>query len=152
MNNEYQEKIREEVNGFFDTATFKADDIDISFRENVFMVCLKMNDPKILIGEKGQTLSEIQHLLRLLLRKKMGDDIFIEIDINDYKEKKKRALQDIVKDVADEVVFYKKEKVLPRMNPYERRIVHMALKERNDVQTESIGEGFSRKVVVKPIF
>lgn len=152
MNNEYQEKIREEVNGFFDTATFKADDIDISFRENVFMVCLKMNDPKILIGEKGQTLSEIQHLLRLLLRKKMGDDIFIEIDINDYKEKKKRALQDMVKDVADEVVFYKKEKVLPRMNPYERRIVHMALKERNDVQTESIGEGFSRKVVVKPIF
>ncbi|MBZ1356645.1 MAG: KH domain-containing protein [Candidatus Nealsonbacteria bacterium] len=152
MNNEYQEKIREEVNGFFDTATFKADDIDISFRENVFMICLKMNDPKILIGEKGQTLSEIQHLLRLLLRKKMGDDIFIEIDINDYKEKKKRALQDIVKDVADEVVFYKKEKVLPRMNPYERRIVHMALKERNDVQTESIGEGFSRKVVVKPIF
>lgn len=152
MNNEYQEKIREEVNGFFDTATFKADDVNISFRENVFMICLKMNDPKILIGEKGQTLSEIQHLLRLLLRKKMGDDIFIEIDINDYKEKKKRALQDIVKDVADEVVFYKKEKVLPRMNPYERRIVHMALKERNDVQTESIGEGFSRKVVVKPIF
>ncbi len=151
MDNEYKEKIKEEVNGFFGIATFGINEIKVSFRENVFVVSIKIDDPKILIGEKGQTLSEIQHLLRLLLRKKIGGDIFIEVDINEYKEKKKEALREIIKDVADEVASNKKERILPPMNPYERRIVHMALKERTDVETKSAGEGVSRKVIISPV-
>ena len=60
-------------------------------------------------------------------------------------------MNEIAKDIADEVSFYKKEKVLPPMNPYERRIIHIALKDRAGIETESIGEGLDRKVVIKPI-
>ncbi len=135
----------------FRIMTFDVEEIEVAEEENVFLIKVKMENPKMLIGERGQTLLEIQYILRLLLRKKIQNDIFIELDINDYKKKKKEVLYDIAKDIGNEVAFYKREKVLPPMNPYERRIIHLALKERGDVETESAGEGANRKVIVKPV-
>ncbi len=105
----------------------------------------------MLIGERGQTLIEIQHLLRILLRKKIDNKFLIELDVNDYKRKKEEALKEVARDIADEVSFYKKEKILPPMSSYERRIIHLSLKNREDVETESINEGRERRIVVKPV-
>ena len=149
--NNYKDRIKTEVERFFGIMTFKIDKIEVINKEDIFIILIKMEDAKILIGERGQTLLEIQYILRLLIRKNIQSDIFIELDINNYKEKKKESLNEIAKDIADEVSFYKKEKVLPPMNPYERRIIHIALKDRVGIETESIGEGLDRKVVIKPI-
>jgi spoIIIJ-associated protein len=146
---ELREEIKKETKKFFDLATFESE-IIVAFKEDVFFINVKIDDPKIIIGERGQTLIEVQHLLRILLRKKLDNDFLVELDINDYKKKKEEALREVARDIADEVIFYKKEKILPPMSSYERRIIHLALKDREDIFTESIDDNGERRVVVKP--
>jgi spoIIIJ-associated protein len=116
---------------------------------------VKLNEPQILIGQGGQTLFEIQRLLKTVLNKKLqtsGDNksFYFNLDINDYKKKKAEYLRSLAKDLADESVLTKEEKALLPMSSYERRIVHAELSKRTDVVTESRGEGFDRHIVIKP--
>ena len=113
-------------------------------------ISLKAEDPQILIGDQGQTLAEIQHLLRAILRKKITEPFFIDLDINGYKKKKTEYLEEMARSAADEVALTKKEKNLPPMPAYERRVIHLALADRSDVVTESTGVGEVRKVVIMP--
>ncbi len=114
-------------------------------------IILKTEEPQILIGERGQTLTEIQRLLKAILRRKIEspEPFYIDIDINDYKKKKTEYLKETARAAADEVVLTKREKELPPMPPYERRVVHMELASRTDVVTESIGEEPERRVVIR---
>ncbi len=151
MNENYLKKeIEKEIKLFFQMSTFPVE-VEVLSSGEVFLVEIKTEEPKMLIGERGQTLVEIQHLLRVLLRKKFQEKIMVEVDINGYKKKKEDALKDVARDIADEVVFYKKEKILPPMSSYERRIIHLALKDRKDVETESIDGESGRMVIVKPL-
>ncbi|HEX9722039.1 MAG TPA: R3H domain-containing nucleic acid-binding protein [Candidatus Paceibacterota bacterium] len=112
---------------------------------------VRVEDPKLFIGEKGQTLFEIQHLVKLIIRKKLPDTAlyYISLDMNDYKRNKEEYLQDLARTTADEVSLLKKAKELPPMPSGERRIIHAALGERTDVVSESIGEEPDRRVVIK---
>lgn len=144
------EKIRKITKEFFQKMTF---DVSLHFstqEENTLLVEIKTEDPQILIGERGQTLADIQHLLKIILRKKTEELFYINVDINDYKKKKAEYLRELANSVADDVVLAKEEKALSPMRAFERRIVHMELAERSGVITESIGEGDERKVVIKP--
>jgi len=113
-------------------------------------VSVKMDDPKIYIGEGGKTLSEIQHLLKVILIKKFQSPFFLSLDINEYKKKKYQYLKELAKAVADEVALTKEEKILTPMSPAERRIVHLELAERKDVTSESMGEEPERRVLIRP--
>ncbi len=144
------EKIRKITKEFFQKTTF---DVSLDFstqEENTLLIEVKTEDPQILIGERGQTLADIQHLLKIILRKKTEELFYINVDINDYKKKKAEYLKELANSVADDVILTKKEKALSPMRAFERRIVHMELAERSGVITESIGERDERKVVVKP--
>ncbi|MDO8655210.1 MAG: R3H domain-containing nucleic acid-binding protein [bacterium] len=119
--------------------------------EQTLQVTLTMEDPKTLIGERGQTLFEIQHLLRTMLRKKLQQDPpHIFLDINDYRKSKEEYLRDAARQAADEAVLLNKSRELGAMSAADRRIVHMELAQRSDVTSESIGEGEERRVVIKP--
>ncbi len=148
---EYKLRIKEEAEKLFKMMTFQPNSVSVVKKDDAYLVEVAIDNPKTLIGERGQTLSEIQYILRLMVRKGVQSEIFVELDINDYKKKKREVLNEIAKDIGDEVILYKKEKVLPPMNPYERRIIHLALKEREGIETESIGEGSERKVVIRPV-
>lgn len=113
-------------------------------------ILLKTEDPQILIGRNGETLIELQGLLKKILRKKIGQVFFVDLDINDYKKKKTDYLRELAESSADEVSLRKEEIELQPMRPYERRIIHLTLAQRKDVRTESRGERFSRRVVIKP--
>lgn len=144
------EKIRKITKEFFQKTTF---DVSLDFstqEENTLLVKVKTEDPQILIGERGQTLADIQHLLKIILRKKTEELFYVNVDINDYKKKKAEYLKELANSVADDVILSKEEKALSPMRAFERRIVHMELAERSGVITESIGERDERKVVVKP--
>jgi len=144
------EKIRKETEEFFKKTTFE---IEIEFpplKKETIPINLKMEEPQIFIGERGQTLFEIQHLLKAILKRKIKENFFIDLDINDYKKKKIEYLKDLAKSVADEVSLKKEERVLPPMPAYERRIIHLELADRKDVTTESIGQEPERRVVIKP--
>jgi len=112
---------------------------------------IKTEEPKLLIGQNGKTLNEIQHLLKAILKRKIPEDFYISLDINDYKKKKTEYLKETAKSLADQVSLTKQEKILAFMPAYERRIVHLELAERPDVTTESIGREPERRIIVKPI-
>lgn len=148
------EKIKETVEEFFAKMTMPVLSIiaeqSAEQEKDVVSLDLKLEEPQILIGQGGQTLFEIQRLLRTILNKKLQKIFYFNLDINEYKKKKIEYLKDIAKDLADQVVSTKEEKVLLPMSAYERRIIHAELSQRTDVVTESQGEGFDRHVVIKP--
>lgn len=119
-------------------------------KEPTVQVSIVVEEPKMLIGEKGQTLFEMQHVLKLMLRKKIAEPFYLSLDINEYKKNKEEYLRDVAKTAADEVALLKKPKELPPMPAAERRVVHMALAERGDVVSESVGDGPDRRVVISP--
>jgi len=151
-------KIKETTEEFFQKMTIDVLKIEASFSDvkneqapgDVVVLDIKLEEPQILIGEKGQTLFEIQRLLRTVLNKKLQIFFYLNLDINDYKKKKIEYLKDLAKSLADEVALTKEEKVLFPMLAYERRVIHTELSQRTDVITESRGEGQDRHIVIKP--
>ncbi len=117
---------------------------------DVIDLSIKVDDPQILIGERGQTLAEVQRILRMFLNKKMSADFYLNLDINDYKKKKIEYLKGLAHDLADEVASSKEPKILAPMSSFERRIIHAELASRTDIKTASEGEEPYRKVVIKP--
>ena len=119
--------------------------------DSTIFVDVKADEPQFLIGERGQTLSEIQRLLRAVLRRKAESptSFYVDVDINDYKKKKAEYLKEVALTAADEVAITKREKELSPMSSYERRVVHTELASRTDVATESVGEEPERRVKIK---
>jgi spoIIIJ-associated protein len=107
-------------------------------------------DLGVLIGRRGQTLSALQYVVRLIVSRKIDSWVPIVIDVEGYKERRARALQTFALDMAERVKARKAPFTLEPMPPYERRIVHMALANHSYVTTESIGQGEERKVVIRP--
>ncbi len=105
-------------------------------------------EPQILIGQQGQTLFELSRLLKIVLNKKLQKDFYLNLDINEYKKKKIEYLKELAITTANEVALTKEKKILPPMPAYERRIIHAELSGRQDVATESQGEGVERCVVI----
>ena len=108
------------------------------------------DDLGILIGRRGQTLSSLQYILRLIVGHKTNTWIPIVIDAESYKQRRYEAIQALAHRMAENVKTKGVPFTLEPMPAYERRIVHMALANHSAVFTESIGEGESRKVVIKP--
>lgn len=117
--------------------------------EGSFAVDVTCPDPQLYIGEKGQTMAEILYVLKALLRKKLGEAVYINLDINDYRKNKEHYVRELARTTADEVSLLKTPRELPPMTPSERRLVHLELQERSDIATESVGEGQERRVVVR---
>jgi len=141
-------KIAEE---FFKKTSFSVD-INVEEKDDLSIdVNLKTDEPQVLIGEGGKTLACLQTILSKVARRKIGNPVYLNLDINEYKKKKLEYLKDIARNYADEVSLSKTEKELTPMPAYERRIIHIELKERSDVSTESRGYNLERKVVIKPV-
>lgn len=162
LDNSDLETIKEITKEFFEKMTIEVEIEFLPPKETSFSaeekeekiytlpISLKTKEPQILIGEGGQTLVEIQQLLKAILKRKIKKSFFIDLDINNYKKKKIEYLKEMARSVADEVALTKKEKWLAPMPSYERRIIHLELAERKDVTTESVGQEPERKIVVRP--
>jgi len=144
------ERIKRAVKEFFEKADFEVEIKVLPAEDSAIFVKIKTEEPKVLIGQGGQTLMEIQRLLKAVLRRRIGEGFYLNIDINDYKKKKEDYLKEIARSLADEVALDQKEKALDPMPAFERRIIHMALSDRSDVVAESAGEEPDRRIVIKP--
>jgi spoIIIJ-associated protein len=142
--------IKKVTKEFFEKMTFEVEIEFLPEKDSTFSMKLRTEEPQILIGEGGQTLTEIQHLLKTILKRKIEELFYIDLDINDYKKKKNEYLKEVARNTADEVVLAKKERALSPMPAHERRIIHLELAGRGDVTTESIGQEPERSVVIKP--
>jgi spoIIIJ-associated protein len=142
--------IKEITKEFFEKINFELEIEFVPPVEDTVSINIKTQEPQTLIGEGGQTLSDIQHILKAILRKKIAEPFFISVDINEYRKRKEEYLKETARSYADEVFLTKKEKELAPMPAYERRVVHMELVKREDVVSESVGEGLERRVIIKP--
>jgi spoIIIJ-associated protein len=123
LNQNDLEIIKATTEEFFNKTTFEVDIDFLPEKDQTIPINLKTEDPQILIGEGGQTLAEIQHLLKAILKRKIKENFYIDLDINNYKKKKIDYLKELARSVADEVALTKKEKILSPMPAYERRII-----------------------------
>jgi spoIIIJ-associated protein len=103
-----------------------------------------------LIGHRGETLRAIEYLLGQMIKRIDPEAPRVLVDIAGYKQSRKESLQEMAQEIATRVKESGAEEELKPMNPAERRIVHIALREIDGVETESRGEGPTRRIIVKP--
>ena len=103
-----------------------------------------------LIGRKGERLSALQHLVNLMLSRRMGGWTRVLVDVEDYRGRRERQLRDIATRAAARVAETGKMLQLDPMPALERRWVHIALRDHADVVTQSVGEEPNRRIVVLP--
>jgi spoIIIJ-associated protein len=107
-------------------------------------------DMSLLIGRRGETLSSLQYITRLIASRKLQRRANIIVDAGAYKSKRSERLQQLATRMADQAVETKRVVTLEPMPANERRIIHMTLRNRPDVETRSQGEGDARKVTIIP--
>ena len=112
---------------------------------------IKSEESNFLIGQHGVNLQSLQHIARIIVRKRIPTRTNFVIDVNSYRQEKNDSLVKLARSMAEQAVREKRAIVLRPMSPYERRIVHMELSGNDQLKTESIGEGEERKVVISPL-
>ncbi len=111
---------------------------------------IKGDDLGILIGRRGQTLSCLQYIVRLIVANQTKAWLPIVIDVGGYRQRRYEALQALAWRMAEQVKVERAPFTLEPMPAYDRRIVHLTLADHPDVTTQSVGEGEARKVVILP--
>ncbi len=101
-----------------------------------------------LIGRKGERLSALQHLVNLMLSRKMGTWTRVLVDVEDYRGRRERQLIEVATRAAERVNETGQMLQLEPMSALERRWVHLALRDVDGIATQSIGEEPTRRVVV----
>jgi spoIIIJ-associated protein len=113
---------------------------------------LRITSPSggILIGRHGQTLEALEYLVNRIAAHQEDRGARILLDVGDYRERRKRELEDNARRLAEKVRRMHRPESMNPMSARERRIVHMALAETPGVVTSSTGEGHLRRVVISP--
>ena len=108
------------------------------------------NDLGILIGRRGETLTALQYVTRLMVNHKLGRWVNVIVDVEEYKNRRERTLQQLAVRTAERVAATGRTLALEPMPARERRIIHLTLSDHPEVTTLSVGEGEYRKVTVVP--
>jgi len=124
--------------------------IETEHRNGRIMFKIEGGNSALLIGKRGQTLEAIQYLLERIVNKKNDARVRVLVDVEGYLGARKANLQRLAGKMADKARKINKPVTIGQMNAYDRRIVHLHLKDNQSVRTQSIGEGYYRKLVIFP--
>ena len=125
--------------------------VEVNESDSTIDAAINGEDAAILIGREGRTLDALQLLVNIIINRGREDRVRIIVDVEGYKEKRAENLQQTANSLAQKVAQEKQPLSLEPMNAFERRIIHMALRESTEVITESQGEGADRHIVIKPL-
>lgn len=106
------------------------------------------SDLSILIGRKGETLTALQYISRLIVGKELHRPVAIMIDVEGYRARREQQLRQLAQRMAQQTIERGRSMSLEPMAPNERRIIHIELRDHPKVYTESVGEGDRRKVTL----
>ncbi len=143
-----EKRVKEFLDNFLKKTTGKDVEYKCNIEDNVIKIVIDDKDTDFLIGYRGETLNSMQTILTAIAVKESNEKIRVELDILDYREKRKKALEELAEKLAKSVIRTKKSITLEPMTPYERKIIHTKLQDNGKVKTASIGEGIHRKVVI----
>jgi spoIIIJ-associated protein len=105
-------------------------------------------DGGVLIRRNGEGLQALQHLVATAFRRQLGDDNRIVIDCNGFRRDKDAELRQMARFMAEKARGMGAPQEMGPLNPYERRIVHLAIAEDPTVSSESIGDAFLKTVII----
>ena len=114
------------------------------------VIDIQGDDSGLLIGRRGETLRSLQFLVNLMVNKDTASPTRVVLDVEKYKERRYKALEEMALRVAEKVAATGRPITLEPMAPAERRVVHLALADHPRVTTESLGEGSDRRVTIHP--
>lgn len=127
----------------------------VSYQENddyqAVQIDLPSNQSGLLIGNRGETIDALQTLLNLMLNPTQGDFIPVQVNVNDYRQKRHQALKDLGDRAAQQAAAENQEIILPPLPSHERRLVHLHLESNENVTTYSEGSGRARRLIVRPL-
>ncbi|MFZ3048632.1 MAG: RNA-binding cell elongation regulator Jag/EloR [Desulfatirhabdiaceae bacterium] len=103
-----------------------------------------------LIGRRGQTLESIQYVMDRVINKNSHPRIRLVIDVEGYNEKRQEELIQLANRLAEKVIRNGRPIAIGKLNPTDRKMVHLALKDRPGIKTQSLGDGFVRKLMIIP--
>ena len=115
---------------------------------NAFVLNIVGDDLGVLIGRRGETLRDLEYVMRLMVTQKGGKAAKIVVDVEGYRTRRERVLRELAKRMAERVEVSRQPITLEAMPPNERRIIHMTLRDHPSVMTNSIGEGDHRRVMI----
>ncbi|MDM8519554.1 RNA-binding cell elongation regulator Jag/EloR [Anaerolineales bacterium HSG6] len=107
-------------------------------------------DLGILIGRRNATLRSLQYIMRLSVNKATGNRKPVLVDVESYRVRRRQSLQQLAIQMADQAIKKRRRVVLESMSAYERRIIHVTLRDHKSVRTKSIGGNDNRKVTIIP--
>ncbi len=111
---------------------------------------IETEETGLLIGHHGKTLESFQLILGIIISKKIGQWVKVYVNVGDYREKREETLMHMAQRAADRALALGRPVELSRLSPSERRIIHLTLSGDERVETESVGEGDGRMLLVKP--
>ena len=148
-NEDPKEIAKDFLNGVFEAMQLEVNiSMDLEEADNTLSIDLAGPEMGVLIGKRGQTLDSLQYLTNLAVNRSAENYTRVKIDTEDYRRRRKETLENLAKNMASKVKRTKKAVTLEAMNPYERRIIHSALQNDNNVTTHSEGEEPYRYVVI----
>jgi len=143
-------KAKDVSNDLLGSLGFDVDSI-VTHGDGVVMVNVQCDEPALLIGRGGEGIDAIQHILRSMLRRDLMEKrANVVLDIANYRNKRNDRVQRDAREKALQVISTGIEEELLPMSSYERRLIHIIVRNMADVETESRGEGRERKIVIRP--
>lgn len=109
------------------------------------------NDLSILIGKQAETLNALQYVTRLIVGKEIGRGINLVVDVEGYRSRREQNLRQLARRMASQAIKTGRKQMLEPMPANERRIIHIELRDNEEVTTESVGEEPRRKVTIIPV-
>jgi spoIIIJ-associated protein len=122
--------------------------VDVEETENGPRINLAGDEAEILVRHRGEPLKALQHVVDMAYGRSLPDEQRVFIDALEYRKGKDIELRQMAKFLAEKVKQSGVDQQLGPLNPYERRLVHMAVAEVAGVTTESVGDAFSKTVLI----
>ncbi len=125
--------------------------VEYAMEENQVVLNIISNGSGLLIGKRGKTLNAIQYLVAKILSREAGESISVIVDTENYRFKRHESLTELAQQLSDKVKKSHRPLTTGPMSSQDRRIIHLALQEVQEVRTKSKGEGNLRRVVIYPV-
>lgn len=125
-------------------------EINVSFTSDTIEVAIDTVDNGMIIGYHGEVLEALQLISSLAVAKKLNKFIRVLFEVGEYRKNRTEWLENLARETKERVLSGQQEVLLPRLRPWERRVIHLYFQDDKEVVSESVGVGWDRTLIVKP--
>jgi spoIIIJ-associated protein len=137
---ETEELIKKMINDFT---------LEVTEENGVFHVNIKTKEASTIIGRFGETIRSLQKILEVILYKTFGQSVEVLVNVNDFRQKQKEKLENLVENLVKKVEETGQEQTINNLSSYERKMIHqLVAKKYPNLTSYSTGEGRLRKLVI----